>query len=939
MSFTGASFALAFAAAALLVWGVARPQAKGRVGEARLALAAWLPALLIVACLLTALIEGRFGEFRLTLNAVRADITGQPLRLGGDAERDDIVTPGLDPDLATVEIPEGADAPPRVRATAPRPGRPVQLVAVERAFKRLDILGAVPIGPGDAICLKACDGAVAHWFKLAGSGRLDPARVSGGALETTGRGRSMPRRTTLRLIPGLVFWAPTQAIHPLRDFLPPGEARNETGFLFQDGGLGLGAGGAHWRLVLPGTDGRIRHADGRTEPVRPPLTAALPAKGRLKVVLLEARFYDLPAGETGRRGRLVERRSVQLGLGQGGAVNARLDTPATTVIGTCPRDGEMSAARILTARAAASSTIVSLPALGGLSATTAEGALPLPEPGVCAEFTRGALDRGELSADGRIVQLRLDRFAFPWILLVAAIAWAALSWRLQRRLLADRPVAWAIIFVLQALLAVRALVALSGVAVDTTLVPDRLLADSVAAYIAAPALFLALAPRGKAPWPAWLGLALFVAATVVGVMQAAQRPTGFVLAIVFLAVGAAFYQMLVSWRPQSVPGTSAAALADRLGDLAPTARRWAWVREHAWVAVLATAVLFRILLALAGVKERLFVAVSAVYTPLLIIGFAGMLAAAPRAAPPPVEPMPREPLPWLSWASRRWAWPVGFALLLLLTVVLLPMFVSDTGYALTTLVPLAAIGAWRMGVLSRAELPARRRWAWSAPAAAVVAAYLVVLLAGAFSSLSLNSARIHAAADPAVDDRAALQILAQASSLDDNRARLLQFLAPERLMAAGAASAENLRVLSAHLSDYTAPVLGRGYMRSAPLGAIVAPVHLSDNVSAVHLMSDFGRVSTAAYLALLAALVAACARLTGAEPGAASWRRLTGLLSLTVVFGVAAYVILANLQLTLFTGRNVYLMAAASGSDLLEGLTLFGLAFFGLTGQREPRHG
>ena len=68
-----------------------------------------------------------------------------------------------------------------------------------------------------------------------------------------------------------------------------------------------------------------------------------------------------------------------------------------------------------------------------------------------------------------------------------------------------------------------------------------------------------------------------------------------------------------------------------------------------------------------------------------------------------------------------------------------------------------------------------------------------------------------------------------------------------------------------------------------------------------------------------------------------SARRLIGLVSLTLLLGVAAYVILANLQLTLFTGRNVYLMAASSGSDLLEGLTLFALAFFGLSGPGEAR--
>jgi len=356
------------------------------------------------------------------------------------------------------------------------------------------------------------------------------------------------------------------------------------------------------------------------------------------------------------------------------------------------------------------------------------------------------------------------------------------------------------------------------------------------------------------------------------------------------------------------------------------------VRDHGWLSLLILAVALRLLLALMGVKERLFVAVSAVYTPLLIVGFAGLVAAAERAPVPADEPPAAGPRAHGLRLLRRWGWPLAFAALLLVCVVLLPMAVSDTGYALTTLAPLAAVGAWRLGVWSRSQQPLKRRWVWSVPVTAVVAFYVGVLALGALSSLSVNSSRIQAAADPSRDDRAALQILSDVTGYGDNRARLDQLVAPDRLVAAGASSSENLRVLSANLSDYTSPLLGRGYMLAAPLGAIVAPVHLSDNVSAVHLMSPFGRVSAAAYLAFLALLVAAAARLTRDQGG--GWRRLAGLTSLTVLFAVAAYVILANLQLALFTGRNVYLMAAASGSDLLEGLTLFGLAWFGLGAQK-----
>ena len=951
MSVTGLVFAAAFALAALLLWGVSGPAAKGRVSPLRLLASAWLPPLLLCACLAAAALQGRFGELRLTLGAVKADVVSQPLSLGGDRDADDIVTEGLQPGLLRVEAPEGGAAGARLVAEAPRAGEAIQLVAIERGpFRRLDVLGSVEVRPGDAICLEDCDGAGAGWWRLAGSGRLDPARVSGGAIEATGKGQPMPQRTALRVIPGLVFWTPTQAIHPLKDFLPEGVADDSAGFLFQDGGLGLGGGGARWRLVTASPEARIARQGGVIEPITPKLPADLTLGEATRVVLLETRDFGLPASEPGRRGRLVERRSVRLTAGEGGSVTARLDTPATAVLGSCPRNGDLTAARILSTQGAASSTVISIPALGGVAGRAAEGGLPLPEAGACAEFTRGSLDRGDLATDARQAQLRIERVSLPWILGLIALGWGFLSWRLQRGLIEDRPVAWALTFALQMLLAVRALMGVSGTAVDTTLSVDKVLADSAAAYVAAPLLFLAWSPRGRAGWTAWASAGLFLGASIFGLMQVAQRPGGFVLALAGAALAAAAWQALGGLRQTEAETPRKAESAPPPWARLVEAHRaaggwWGWVRDHGWLSLLILAVALRVLLALGGVKERLFIAVSAVYTPLLIIGFAGLVAAAERAPLPADEP-PGVGLPAvLERLWRRWHWPLAFALLLLATVVILPVAVNDTGYALTTLAPLAAIGAWRLGVWSANEQPLKRRWVWSAPVTAVVAAYVAALVIGAFSSLAVGEGRIQAAADPSKDDSAALAILGEVTRFGDNRARLDQFVAPDRLVIAGTSSTENLRVLSAHLSDYTAPLLGRGYMKSAPLGAIVAPVHLSDNVSAVHLMSPFGRVSAAAYLAMLALLVAASARLTRGPPGEpAPWRRLVGITALTVLFGVGAYVILANLQLVLFTGRNVYLMAAASGSDLLEGLTLFALAWFGLGAARsvsstEAAHG
>ena len=97
-------------------------------------------------------------------------------------------------------------------------------------------------------------------------------------------------------------------------------------------------------------------------------------------------------------------------------------------------------------------------------------------------------------------------------------------------------------------------------------------------------------------------------------------------------------------------------------------------------------------------------------------------------------------------------------------------------------------------------------------------------------------------------------------------------------------------------------------------------------------MAPYGRLGAAAMLLCLAVLAAAAARVTRPEvDGPPSQGRLIGLMSLWILFGVGAYVVLANLQLAPFTGRNVYLLAAASDSDLLEGMTLFVMAWLGLT--------
>ena len=138
-----------------------------------------------------------------------------------------------------------------------------------------------------------------------------------------------------------------------------------------------------------------------------------------------------------------------------------------------------------------------------------------------------------------------------------------------------------------------------------------------------------------------------------------------------------------------------------------------------------------------------------------------------------------------------------------------------------------------------------------------------------------------------------------------------------------------MAVWSQSLAVYTDTWTGGGFMRPMDLGAL-RPVQMTDNLVAIHIIAPFGRLGAGALLLLLAALAVSAARATRTPGTPQSDLRITGLLALWTLFGVGLYMVLANLQLAPFSGRNVYLLAAASDSDLFEGVSLFILAWWGL---------
>jgi hypothetical protein len=344
------------------------------------------------------------------------------------------------------------------------------------------------------------------------------------------------------------------------------------------------------------------------------------------------------------------------------------------------------------------------------------------------------------------------------------------------------------------------------------------------------------------------------------------------------------------------------------------------VWNQPWALVLLAAAAARVAFGLVGVKERAGVAVSALYTPAMIAGFALLLAALLKAA--------RENRPGAASLAA-----VSFGAAVVLAVAAVAFVVSDSGYALVVTPVLFGAGAWwgltQAGGKGRGWRLARL--GWGAPAAALVGLWLCLLIVlprlDAFEDFN---AILRATGDDQAER--VLHTLSRHLQVDNNLTRIYALARPYTLASTGTADAETQRAWAVQINDYTAPVLGRGYLTAPHLTSLLRPVQISDNASAIQLMSPFGRLPAAVLLLLLGVLAAGCARasLPVGGPAQRSAPEVAALLSLWLVFGTAAYMVLGNLQLVPFTGRNLYLLAPGSESDLLEALSLFAIAFWGL---------
>ena len=312
--------------------------------------------------------------------------------------------------------------------------------------------------------------------------------------------------------------------------------------------------------------------------------------------------------------------------------------------------------------------------------------------------------------------------------------------------------------------------------------------------------------------------------------------------------------------------------------------------------------------------------IAAVYTPLWILYAAfGLHAAARAAAAEEVAERPSRGLwcVWLVLLPMPLAWP------------LLSPFGADPGFAIVNAAALIPVM-----LLLTLWMPARagpRRWLPTVPLAAAV---LALLIAGSGSLLTPDWPSPRDSSRSAENKR--LQIIESSLQAERSTRRLLAWFAPARLADRGTREDEELTVALHQMRQYGSQGLfGRGYLNQ-PQPTELRLFQLNDNVSAIHLLAPFGRAGAVAFLLVLACgAVGITWRRISRATGPPTYGHAIAYVSLWSVLVGSLYMILANLLILPFTGRNVYLLAASSTSDLVEGLALFAAALAGLTWKGE----
>lgn len=167
---------------------------------------------------------------------------------------------------------------------------------------------------------------------------------------------------------------------------------------------------------------------------------------------------------------------------------------------------------------------------------------------------------------------------------------------------------------------------------------------------------------------------------------------------------------------------------------------------------------------------------------------------------------------------------------------------------------------------------------------------------------------------------------------DSNYARFLHFAAPEKLRELATKRGESLAITSAILQSYIrSGVFGYGYGHTEVSGHL-GDTALRDFAPAVFIAAEWGLTGTVALLLiyLLFAVIGSSwlpwSATTNTETRAGPAIAFIAAATLTVS---SIYMILANHELLLLTGKNAYLLGLDSAGDVIEVLVLLLLVAYG----------
>jgi hypothetical protein len=201
----------------------------------------------------------------------------------------------------------------------------------------------------------------------------------------------------------------------------------------------------------------------------------------------------------------------------------------------------------------------------------------------------------------------------------------------------------------------------------------------------------------------------------------------------------------------------------------------------------------------------------------------------------------------------------------------------------------------------------------SAPALVVLAALMAFPLVSAL----MPGAPEEEAADPPT-----LEDVKRLADLSTNDIRLMHLISPSLVENLGIRDGYEQRAALAEMYRYSAEPAGKGLPQVSLVPRALIDTHIDDTVTAVHVMSPFGRAGGFALGVFLIAFAAAVLAATREDSGV---RGIAAQIAAIVIAVTSLYMLLANVGLTPFTGRNFYFLAVASGSDLLEGGLLLAL--------------